>query len=310
MGNSLWSRTVSGTKYALRLVPLGGYVRLAGLEPDDYDNPEGFHTKPAYQRLLVLFAGPAVNFAIASLIVTSIGLTQLNGEPGKLNAVIQGTPAALQGLQPDDRILSVNGQPLQRQEQILEQERAHPGDLLTLVVRQANGSERTVVLLPTEDNAAHVPQVGIQTRQVIGPGEAIMKGVTYPFQASVAIGLGIYDLLSGRIPGGILGPEGVTGPVGIVAITRHESQGGPLSWIGLVAGLSVALGLFNLLPLPALDGGRIMVVLLERLRGRPFNREREMRVQRAGLVALLTLVAIVTYFDVQRIVTGQFPLLK
>ena len=107
-----------------------------------------------------------------------------------------------------------------------------------------------------------------------------------------------------------LGPEGATGPIGIGYITYHAATEGLVSYLGIVALLSMALGLANLLPLPALDGGRIVVVLAERLRGRPFDREREMAVQRAGLVALLALMAVIAFFDVQRIFTGAFGVPK
>jgi regulator of sigma E protease len=120
---------------------------------------------------------------------------------------------------------------------------------------------------------------------------------------------GMVQLVSGQIPGGAFGPEGFTGAVGIAAISSEAAQSGLLDWLMLVALLSVALGFFNLLPVPVLDGGRIMVVLLEKVRGRPFDREREMAVQRYTLAALLTLVVVISYFDVQRIVTHQFPAL-
>ncbi|TMD08864.1 MAG: RIP metalloprotease RseP, partial [Chloroflexi bacterium] len=121
---------------------------------------------------------------------------------------------------------------------------------------------------------------------------------------------GIVMLATGQIPGGILGGQGLTGAIGIGYMTINAAQQGPLVWLTVVAILSVALGFANLLPLPALDGGRIMVVLLEALRGRPFDREKEMQVQRYGLVALLALVAFIAYFDIQRILNHQFPGLK
>jgi regulator of sigma E protease len=102
----------------------------------------------------------------------------------------------------------------------------------------------------------------------------------------------------------------VTGAVGIGALTYQQANQGFFNWLQLAALLSMALGLANLLPLPALDGGRMVVVLMEAVRGRPFDREREMAIQRAGLMALLALMVVIAFLDVQRIATGQFPGLK
>ena len=137
-----------------------------------------------------------------------------------------------------------------------------------------------------------------------------MAGVTFPYHTVIGIGGGMAELASGKIPGGLLGPNGATGAIGIAYLTQQAANQGLATWLYLLAVLSVALGLANLLPLPALDGGRIVVVLIERVRGRAFNREREMQFQRAGLVALLGLVAVIAYFDIERLVTHQFPGLR
>ena len=138
----------------------------------------------------------------------------------------------------------------------------------------------------------------------------MVAGVTFPYHTVIGIGGGIYQLASGQIPGGLLGPSGATGAIGIGYLTSQAANQGLAYWLYLLAVLSVALGLANLLPLPALDGGRIVVVLVEKLRGRAFNREREMQFQRFGLVALLALVAVIAYFDIQRLINHQFPGLK
>jgi regulator of sigma E protease len=118
---------------------------------------------------------------------------------------------------------------------------------------------------------------------------------------------GIAQLVTGAIPGGFFGPDGATGAICIGALTYQAANQGLLDYLGLIALMSVALGITNILPIPALDGGRMVVVLLEKVRGRPFNRDRELAVQRAGLVALLALMVVIAFFDVQRIATGQFP---
>ncbi len=114
-------------------------------------------------------------------------------------------------------------------------------------------------------------------------------------------------MVTGQVPGGLFGKEGLTGPIGIAAITSDAVNQGPATYLWLVALLSVALGVTNLLPLLALDGGRIVVVIIEWLRRRPFDRNSELNFQRLGLVALIALAAVISFLDIQRIATGQFP---
>lgn len=308
MGTRLWSGTRNGTFYALRLLPIGGYVRLSGMEPGDYESKNGFHTKKAWQRILVLLAGPGVNFLVAALAATAIALTQVNTDPGRVTYVLQPSPAWSAGIRAGDHIDSVNGQPVSSEGQIRSIVSADNGQPLTLVVRHG-GKAETLTITPQYNSDQKRSIIGVGT-QLYTPQQALLAGITFPFFAAVGIVMGIYALASGQIPGGLLGPQGATGAIGIGYITVQAAQAGWVDWLNIVAILSVALGLANLLPLPALDGGRIVVVLLEKIRGRPFDREREMQVQRFGLVALLALVAFIAYFDIQRIVNHQFPGLK
>lgn len=309
MGSRLWSATRGGTLYALRLLPIGGYVRLAGMEPGDYDAPNGFHTKPAWQRILVLLAGPGVNFLVAMVGATVIALTQVNTDPARITYVLEPSPAWSAGIRAGDHLDSLNGKPVTSQAQVRAAVAGADGQPLTLVVRHPDGSVRTLTITPQYDSGAKRSIIGVGS-QIFTPLQALLAGVSFPFYAAIGIVTGIYLLASGQVPGGLLGPEGATGAIGIGYLTVQAAQAGWVDWLNIVAVLSVALGIANLLPLPALDGGRIVVVIAEKLRGKPFDREREMRFQRAGLVALLALVAFIAYFDIQRIVNHQFPGLK
>jgi regulator of sigma E protease len=143
--------------------------------------------------------------------------------------------------------------------------------------------------------------------KLISAQTALWDGVTFPFVAIGGIVHGLWQLITGDIAGGLLGPQGLTGPIGIADIAAQSVSQGPPTYIFLVALLSVALGFTNLLPLLALDGGRIVVVIVELLRRRPFDRTTELNFQRWGLVALLALAAVISFLDIQRIMTGQFP---
>jgi regulator of sigma E protease len=307
MGNRLWSATRGGTLYALRLLPIGGYVRLGGMEAGDYDTPNGFHTKSAWQRILVLLGGPMANFLLAAIIASGLALTQVNSDPGKVEYVIKPSPAYDAGIRPGDRIQSVDGRKLTNPTDIRSAVANSNGSPVTVVVRKADGRLVTLSLVPQYNDTEKRAVIGVGTSSLVTPADALAVGATFPLTASIGIVAGIVQLASGQIPGGLLGPEGATGAIGIGYITVQAAQAGWFQWLNVLALLSVALGLANLLPLPALDGGRIVVVLLEKLRGKPFDREKEMQFQRYGLVALLALVAFIAYFDIQRIVNHQFP---
>jgi regulator of sigma E protease len=310
MGTRLWSATRNGTLYALRLLPIGGYVRLGGMEPGDYETPNGFHSKASWQRILVLLAGPGVNFLMAGLIATGLAFSQLNTVPGRVFSVNVPSPAYAAGIRPGDQIVAIDGHSPQSSQDVIDAVGAHPGQPVTVKVRHVGGEVATLTIQPEYNATVGRAIIGVDIEGLFTPTDAVMAGVTFPYHTVIGIGGGMYQLASGKIPGGLLGPSGATGAIGIAVLTAQAANQGLAYWLYLLAVLSVALGLANLLPLPALDGGRIVVVLIEKLRGRAFNRDREMQFQRVGLVGLLALVAVIAYFDIQRLINHQFPGIK
>jgi len=307
-GNKLWSFTRGGTLYALRAFPILGYVRMGGMEAGDFEDPHGFHSRPAWQRIVILAGGPAANFLVAMLLITGFELTQLNTDPGKVFSVAPSSPAAAAGIQPGDSIRSVNGQPFTAPGLIGQQETDTPGAPLILSGVHSNGQPFTYSVTPKCDAQGKNCLVGIGIpRQLATVQSAVVSGAEFPFVAIGGIVQGLWSLVSGQVPGGLLGREGLTGPIGIADTAAQAVTAGPPTYILLVALLSVALGFTNLLPLLALDGGRIVVVVIEALRRRPFDRSAELNLQRIGLVALMGMAAVITFLDIQRIATGQFP---
>ena len=274
-------------------------------------------SKPAIQRILSLVGGPAANFLVAMILITGFGLTQLNSDPGLVLSVLPNrpcatgsaqlcpTPAALAGVRAGDRVRSVNGKPLTEPGQILKAETTAPGQPLVLSGYHSDGTPFTYTLTPVCDKSGCL--IGIGVAHVATVGSAIVSGVTFPFAAVGGIVTGLGSLITGSVPGGLFGPQGLTGPIGIADVAAQSVSQGPPTYIFLVALLSVALGFTNLLPLLALDGGRIVVVIIEWLRRRPFDRTMELNFHRWGLVALLGLAAVISFLDIQRIATGQFP---
>jgi regulator of sigma E protease len=306
-GTKLWSITRGGTLYALRALPILGYVRMGGMESGDFEEPNGFHSKHPAKRIAILAAGPIANFLVAMLLITGFGLTQLNNDPGKVVRVLPNTPAAAVGMQAGDSIRTVNGKPVTQPGLILDEEKAHKGEPLVLTGVHPNGKSFSYVIMPVSDGAGNFKiGVGVVSR-VTSVQTAVTDGVTFPFAAIGGLVSGLGALVTGQIQGGLFGPQGLTGPIGIARYTADAVSQGPPTYLFLVALLSVALGFTNLLPVPALDGGRIVVALIEWLRRRPFDRSTELNVQRWGLAALLALAAVISFLDIQRIATGQFP---
>ncbi|GAC1670787.1 MAG: RIP metalloprotease RseP [Candidatus Dormibacteraceae bacterium] len=303
-GTKLWSTTRGGTLYAIRLLPILGYVRMGGMEAGDFEDPNGFHSKSAWKRIVILAGGPAANFLVAMLLITAVGLTQVNTDAGKVFNVQPGSPAAVAGLQAGDSIRTVNGKAYTKPGLIQQEEAAAPGSALTLAGVHSNGQPFTVQVTPICDPNCHIG-VGVP-RKLMTTQSALATGVAFPFAATGEIVQGLWSLISGQVEGGLLGPKGLTGPIGIAAVTEQSVSQGPITYVFLVALLSVALGFTNLLPLLALDGGRIVVVLIEWLRRRPFDRTAEMNFQKWGLVALIALAAVISFLDIQRLATGQF----
>src|SRR5260221_13107131 len=138
-GTKLWSFTRGGTLYALRALPILGYVRMGGMEAGDFEAPNGFHSKPAWQRITILAGGPAANFLVAMLLITGFELTQLNTDPGKVFSVAPSSPAAAAGIQPGDSIRAVNGQPFNAPGLIGQEEQSAPRPQLILSGVHAKG---------------------------------------------------------------------------------------------------------------------------------------------------------------------------
>ena len=180
-GTKLWSFTRSGTLYALRLLPILGYVRMGGMEDGDFGEADGFHSKAAWQKIVILAGGPAANFLVAMLVITGLGLSQLNSVPGKIVAVVSGSPAASAGFRAGDEITSVNGRTVTAPDVMRQQEDAAPGAALVVSGVHSDGHRFTYVVVPTCSQG--YCQVGVRILPVLTAQTAITDGISFPFAA-------------------------------------------------------------------------------------------------------------------------------
>lgn len=323
------------TEYALSLVPLGGYVALVG-ESDEADIPEGFSKeesfalRPAWQRLLVVAAGPAANIVLAWLLCW--GLAFGWGTPvllPQVGAVTENSPAARAGLRPGDRILSVNGQTVESWEAMsdaiarsdgrpmrLEVERVAPG---AAVQTPPDADDRRGQDLTANDRLALELTAERATRKTIfGENEtAWLIGVraagsvaTHPesfWNAASAGADQTWRMVSltwqsfVKLAERVVPLDQVGGPIMIAQMVGEQAHQGLAGLLALTALISVNLGILNLLPIPILDGGQVVFCLLEILFRRPVNRKVQEYAMRVGLALLIGLMLLATFNDVWRL---------
>ncbi len=292
------------TIYSLRILPLGGFVRLAGMDPEDEDHVDGYNTKPLKSRFAVISAGAAMNFIVAILLfVLTFGLI---GQPAASNSnmigeVVEESPALVAGLEAGDRIVSINGVATGNWDEIASNIQKSGERELTLTIER-DQEESNYLITPRYDLQYETYQIGI-TQQLIWQKQGLMSAVklgltqTYEFTKLVLVGLG------GLIQGTISTDE-LAGPVGITVAIGEAATGGIGYLLIFTAILSINLGLLNILPIPALDGSKLVFLLIEGLRGKPIAPEKENLIHFIGFALLMVLFVLVTYNDIARIFTG------
>ena len=304
------------TIYSLNLLPIGGFVRMPGENGDALDDegnydPQSFAAKSAGKRIAVLCAGVVMNFLLGILLFTiaySVGQPVATNDP-VIGTVQSGSPAEAAGLRPDDRVLSVNGQPVKSFSQMhdvvtkaLNADTHHSATVpVTLIVRHSNSSIPVSIVVnarthPAPDSGAM--GVSGKVNLVKSPiWEAPIRGIQQTFDF-----IRTYLGLIGQMIVGAIQPQ-FSGPVGIARVTGDVAQTVPYyGWwpiLSLTAILSLNLAIFNILPFPALDGGRVFLIVVEILRGgKRLKPEREGLINFVGLAVLLLLMVVVTVSDV------------
>jgi regulator of sigma E protease len=305
------------TIYSINFLPIGGFVRMPGENGDVNDpggnyDPQSFAAKSAGKRIIVLVAGVTMNVILAMVLFTiAYGL----GEPtlpAVIGKVVSGSPAAVAGLRPGDTIVSVSGRPVHLfsdvqdivDKAIAADTSQHPTVPIPLEIRHVGEKSPTATVV----NARKHPPggqgaMGIEEKIIFVSSpvwQAPIRGVQYTFEQTGNFIQAIGQMIRGALP------FQVAGPVGIARITGEVAASVPdLGWwpiLSLTAILSLNLAIINILPFPALDGGRIVLVLIEVLRGgKRLKPEVEGMINIAGMLTLLTLMVVITFFDVKNL---------
>lgn len=304
-----------GTIYAINAIPFGGYVRLRGEE--DPTLPGSFAAAPKLARTATLLAGAGMNFILAILlfsVVTLLSGVPDAGHPGALiRDIAPGSPAEAAGLQPDDLIVRADDLAINSPSDLQTHTRAHLGQPVQYEIQRA-GQARQVTITPRATPPAGQGALGVSIGTAIRPAtlvEAAIAGVRSTGEVITMTFLVPATLIREKRPiseAGFMGPVGIaalTGGVVRSAVARDTIQ--PI--LTFIALLSAALGITNLLPIPGLDGGRLIFVLVEALRHKRVEPAQEGLVHLVGLGLLLILVGVLTVGEISSLINGTFPLI-
>ncbi|RJX16647.1 MAG: RIP metalloprotease RseP [Ammonifex sp.] len=301
-GPRLWGFAKGKTAYTLRAVPLGGFVRLVGMDPQDEekDQPYSFARKSVWQRMAVILAGPVMNFVLAIFVLAFVFIFQgLPTATTTVNQVIPGYPAATAGIKVGDRIVAIDGEPVRDWSDILwsvgEQK---AGDTRILTVER-DGRRLTFEVTPVqEEGKRKIGLLPVIVQERVGLGKALAGGVEYTGHIIKLIVVFLGKIFTREAPADF------GGPVRVVVEIGNAAKLGLFSLFQLTAFLSINLGFFNLLPIPALDGARIGFLLWEGVTRAPVDPEKENIVHLVGFTLLILLMVAVTYHDIIQLSGG------
>lgn len=308
----IFNKKKGETDYSVGLIPLGGFVKMAGENPDEEATgaPYEFGSKTVGQRAAVIFAGPFMNYILALVIM--IGIFMFSGEPQfssdqvVVGSIIEGDPADKAGIQPDDIIIAINDHHVTNFDSLKSIVYKKPNEEIT--VTWVSGADTTSA--PITTRIEEIPNLdgGIDTVGMIGFQQKVIGYKKFGFFESFKLGftsthmivVGTVDfvqkLIRSKISSKLIG-----GPFFIAQQSGKEARKGPTSLFYFMALLSVNLAVLNVLPIPVLDGGHLVFLLVEKIKGSPVSIKVRMIAQQVGVVALLSLILYVTYNDILRL---------
>lgn len=308
MGPKLISWGKGETKYSVRAIPVGGFCSMEG-EDSDSDDEGSFSKKPWYARLIILASGAAMNIVLGFVIcVIYVAIVSSNsGVPSTVvSSVVEGSDAA-DFIQPGDRIVKINGQKTNIIEDITFIMQRNGSKEFEITVDR-NGEKLTKTLKPFEDKYEDGT-----SRYLVGFTGSLEKPTPFnvlreAFYETVWTGKIVFVSL-GMLISGEAGMNEVSGPVGVVSVMNDAVQPGGLAGLlnilYIATLISVNIGIMNLLPIPALDGGRILFVIIEAIRRKPIPPEKEGMVHAVGMILLFGIMIFATWNDIMRLFTGH-----
>jgi len=293
----------SPTVFQVAVIPFLAYVQIAGMNPNeevDPDDPELYPNKSLFARVTTIAAGPIANYLTASAIVFGLGVTNTlppmqPAEPMQVGHVVADSPAARAGLQEGDVIAMANGREINDVSELIEETAPRAGEATVYVIEREGQALPPITITPADHGGRG--QIGVGAKLIplyenLSAWDSAKLSIVLPYQMTMAQLNGLADMVRRR------STEGIGGPVMMGKMVAEAAQAGAPAFLWILMFISVALGMFNLLPMPALDGGRLIFLGYEAITRRRANERFEMAVHAFGIVFLLGVMILVTYRDI------------
>ena len=298
MGPALFKKQKGETLYSVRAFPIGGFCAMEG-EDEDSDDERAFNNQPAWQRAIVLAAGSVMNLLTA--IVLMIIIAFYTGQPTTTIDVVQeDSPAYVAGIMSGDEVVSIDGKEVDEWKAFQNIIGDTDGEPVVMTVIR-DGQEIDITVTPEYDKKAGRSLVGVTAAMERNPIKAVGTGVANTWDMTVMMYNVIGDLFTGDVS-----MKELSGPVGIVYVVNDSAKMGFIYVVYLAALLSLNLAVMNLLPLPALDGGRLLFLLIRKITGKAVTDEMEGKIHFIGIMLLLLLMVFVTWNDIVRFIVPLF----
>ena len=300
MGPKLVGFQKNGIEYNLRALPLGGMCRFYG-EDDGVADERCFNAQKVWKRFIVILSGPVMNFVLAFVlaVILLLGWGVADETLVLVQSINENSPAQAAGIEIGDRFLTVDGKAIESMDDLIDMVHAADANHMEAVVLR-DGREETVILSDLYNPEADANMMGVTISygtKKVGLLYAMGEGAAYCWEMAGLVfkSLGMLFTREATI-------QDMTGPVGIVQLLGQAAESGWYTVLSLCVMLSVNLGIVNLFPIPALDGGRLLFIIIEWVRGKPVPPEKEGLVHLIGFGLLLILVAVITFNDVLRLI--------
>ncbi len=296
MGPALFKKQRGETLYALRAIPIGGYCAMEG-EDEESEDERAFNNKPAYKKAIIVVAGAAMNLLLCILFLIIIAL-YTGTVTTTIDQVTEGGPAAKAGIQSGDEIVSIDNKAVTDWNDIVQGIGAAKGQVSIGVNRQGQTVNLVSDLTKAEDGRQVIGIVPDRKHNVL---TAIKAGTVNTWDMTKMMGSTLKQLVTGEVSA-----KELTGPVGIVYAVNDTAQYGFVYLLYLTALISLNLAIVNMLPLPALDGGRLLFIIVRKITGRAITDDMEGKIHFVGIMLLFALMIYVTWNDIVRFIVPIF----